>query len=704
MEFFFNPKGIALIGASENPLKGGYAILKNLITGFKGKIYPVNPRYNKIEGITCYPSVSDVPDPVDLAIVFVPGKFVPKVVKDCAQRGIKGVMIEAGGFAETGAQGQAMQQELKGFAKKAGIRLWGPNCMGLVDAVNQKVFSFVSPAIWDYLTPGDVSLIVQSGMLSGAFLIDSMSHGFMGISKVCSIGNKMDVNECELLEYLISDPDTKVIGLYLESINEGIKFTQICAASPKPIVLLKGGKSAKGARAAMGHTASMAGDGAVIKGAMAQAGVIEAKDFRQMMDICKALAAYPEVKTKGNGRVAILTYTGGAGIVSSDFMDEMNLEPATLSPETKEMLKTVFPDWMPVSNPIDLWPAVEKNGAEAAYGTAIKAACADPEVDALFIHAFAGGFALSIDMDKMKALAGDAGKPIFCWIIGTCEETKDFQIKTQRTGIPVYRELYRAVECINSVFQRKTRLDLINSRRETRLDSIKPAKADTSQLENTAIELLNTSSGVLDEHISKNILAGFGIPTTCELPVTSLETAITTAGDKILFPLVMKGILPGSVHKTEKGLVKLGIDSREKLEAAYHELKKNMGDKGSILIQEHVEGSIELIAGLIRDPQFGACVMIGFGGIMAEILNDSVFGLAPLEPYQALDLIARLKNQKLLNGFRGAAAVDKDALAGILCALGRLGCECPGVREIDINPLIIRDGRPVAVDASIIME
>ena len=513
----------------------------------------------------------------------------------------------------------------------------------------------------------------------------------------------MDVDECELLEYLISDPDTKVIGLYLESINDGKKFTQICSASPKPIVLLKGGKSAKGAQAAMGHTASMAGDGAVIKGAMAQAGVIEAKDFRQMMDICKALAAYPEVNTKGNDQVAILTYTGGAGIVSSDFMDEMNLEPATLSPETKEMLKTVFPDWMPVSNPIDLWPAVERNGAETAYGTAIKAACADPEVDALFIHAFAGGFALSIDMDKMKALTGDAGKPIFCWIIGTCEETKDFQIKTQRTGIPVYRELYRAVECMSAVFERKTRLDLINSRVK-KTKTFESNRVYNNQDKNSALELLKTSSGVLDEHISKKILAGFGIPTTNEISLTSLEATIDILGDKIDFPVVMKGMLPGSVHKTEQGLVKLGIDSRQKVETAYHELKKNMGDKGSILIQEHVDGSIELIAGLIRDPQFGACVMIGFGGTMAEILNDSVFGLAPLEPYQALDLIDRLKNQKLLKGFRGAAAVDRDALADILCALGRLGCECPQVREIDINPLIIRNGRPVAVDASIMID
>lgn len=702
MEFFFSPKEIALIGASDNPSKGGNAILKNLIKGFNGKIYPVNPRYEEIEGITCYPSVLDIPETVDLAIIFVPGKFVPQVIRDCVKRGIKGVMIEAGGFAETGPQGKIMQEELTDFARKAGIRLWGPNCMGLVDAVNNKVFSFVSPAIWEYLTPGDVSLIVQSGMLSGAFLIDSMSHGFMGISKVCSIGNKMDVDECELLEYLISDPDTKVIGLYLESISNGRKFTQICTHSPKPIVLLKGGKSPLGAKAAMGHTASMAGNNAVIKGAMAQAGITEATDFRQMMDLCRGLAAYPDIKTRGNGRVAILTYTGGAGIVSSDFMDEMMIEPAMLSPESKNALKKVFPDWMPVSNPIDLWPAVEKNGADIAYETAVRAACEDPHVDALFIHTFAGGFALDVDMQKIKDVAEDAGKPVFCWLMGSCEKSKAFQIKTQTLGIPVYREIYRAVECMNAVFKRKKRLDNTLKTKQMRTPTLKEERTFTSGKK--ALHLLETASGILDEHISKKILAGFGVPTAAETTVTSIEEAIEFTSKKIQFPVVMKGLLKDSVHKTELGLVKLGIDSPQKIQAAFNELQRATKENGYILLQEHVQGDRELIAGLIRDPQFGPCVMIGFGGIMAEILDDSVFALAPLELPQALEMIGRLKNQKLLNGFRGAAPVDRNALAEILCALGKLGHEFSKVREIDINPLIIKKGNPVAVDASIIME
>ena len=238
MDFFFRPQGVAVIGATPNQSKGGYSVLKNLIIGFKNNIYPVNPRYTEIEGLTCYESVSQVPDPVDLAIVFVPARLVPGAIRECAARGIKGVMIESGGFAETGPPGKALQDQLRALVEETGIRLWGPNCMGLVDARKGYVFSFVSPMIWDQegLIPGDVSLVVQSGMLSGGFLIDTMSHGTMGVAKVCSIGNKVDVNETEILEYLISDPDTKAIGLYLESVPQGRRFAELCQGSAKPIV------------------------------------------------------------------------------------------------------------------------------------------------------------------------------------------------------------------------------------------------------------------------------------------------------------------------------------------------------------------------------------------------------------------------------------------------------------------------------------
>jgi acetyltransferase len=267
MEFFFKPKGVAIIGASANPVKGGHFILKNVKKGFKGGIYPVNPGYKEIDGLTCYPSVSEVPAPVDLAIIFVPGPGVPAIVRECAERGIPGVMIESAGFAESGNSGKHLQKQLATILKETGIRIWGPNCMGLVDTINQHVFSFVLPSIWEggFLS-GDVSLVVQSGMLSAGFLIDIMTHGTMGISKACSIGNKADVDECDILEYLINDPATGVIGLYLESILNGRRFVDLSRRSTKPIVVLRGGKSQKGARAALSHTASLAGNNGVISG------------------------------------------------------------------------------------------------------------------------------------------------------------------------------------------------------------------------------------------------------------------------------------------------------------------------------------------------------------------------------------------------------------------------------------------------------
>lgn len=693
MNFFFEPKGIALVGATPNPKKGGYAILKNLMIGFDGGIYPVNPRYQEIEGLRCFGSVAQTPDPVDLAVVFVPGRLVPGIIRDCAERGIRGVMIESGGFAESGQEGKALQAEAAEIARAAGVRLWGPNCMGLVDAKKRRIFSFVTPTIWDELIPGEVSLIVQSGMLSGAFLIDSMTHGTMGISKVCSIGNKMDVDECELLEYLIDDPDTGTIGLYLEAIPEGRRFVDICRRSRKPIVVLKGGRSAKGAEAARSHTASLAGDDKIVAGALAQAGVLRAVDFKQMMDICRALSMHPDIQTGEQGRVAVLTYTGGAGIVSADFIDEMALELADLSPITRTALKSVFPDWMPVSNPVDLWPAVERNGAEAAFGAAVKAVCADPGVDAIFLHAFAGGFALDPNMEVLASEARAAGKPLFCWLLGNAPDARAFQSRAQELGVPVFREIRRALECMEAVFVRK-RMSMRSAAPSPSLEVPRPDRV--------AVSLIESGAGPLDEHLSKKILSAVGIPAVDETVVASVKEA-RDAASRFGFPVVMKGLIPGGVHKTESGLVRLGIDSADAAALHFEDLKKAAGESGKVLVQRQAPGGLELIAGFLRDPQFGPCVMIGAGGVLAEILDDAAFATAPIQRNEALDLMDRLKSRRLLDGFRSAPAADRERLADILIALGELGSAYPGILEIDINPLIISHGKPVAVDATVIL-
>jgi acetyltransferase len=463
MEFFFRPKGVAVIGASANPVKGGHFILKNVINGFKGGIYPVNPGYEEIEGLACYPAVSDIQDPVDLAIIFVPGTGVPAIVRECAEHGIPGVMIESAGFAEAGDSGRQLQQELLAICKETGIRIWGPNCMGLVDAVNKQVFSFVLPSIWEGgLSKGAVSLVVQSGMLSAGFLIDIMTHGTMGISKACSIGNKADVDECDILEYLIDDSETGVVGLYLESIGNGRRFVDLSRQSTKPIVLLRGGKSQKGARAALSHTASLAGNNAVISGALKQIGVVEAHDFKQMMDLCRSLSDYPEISAKGQGRVAILTMSGAAGILSSDFLESLGLTVADLSISTTTALSQIYPAWMPVSNPVDLWPAIELNGRKKVYKTAFQAVCADPNVDAVLFHSFVGGIASETEISGLVEIARSAGKPLFGWVMGKRDEVHQFRLHTRELGVPVFPELFRSVECMAAVFKRNQYLQRKN--------------------------------------------------------------------------------------------------------------------------------------------------------------------------------------------------------------------------------------------------
>jgi acetate---CoA ligase (ADP-forming) len=695
MKFFFNPRGIAVVGATASKEKGGNIIVSNLKKGYSGRVYPVNPRYKEIEGFACYPSVSDVPDPVDLAIVFVAAHMVPKMIEDCAKRNIPGVMIQSAGFSETSTKGDVLQQKAKQIAEKTGIRLWGPNCMGLVDASRRYVFSTVTPAIWDTgLFPGNVSLIAQSGMLAGAFLIDLMSHGTMGISKVCSIGNKMDVDENDLLAYLIDDPDTAAIGLYLESFTDCRRFMALSRGTNKPIVILNGGKTARGAAAALSHTASLSASGVIVSGAMAQAGIVEANDFYQLADYCKTLGMYPNIPPGNKNRVAVLTYTGAAGIVSADIMDRHGLVLSEFRAATLNELQTVFPEWMPPSNPVDMWPGIILNGSKKVYGKAMEAVCADPGVDAVFIHCFAGGFSLETDLEMMARTAGKAGKPLFCWISGERERVHQFQVSAQQHGIPVFREVMRAVECMGMLFNRP----LVNETEERPRVSqeIRRLAADAR------LNLLTSEKGALDEYVSKQLLGACGIPVVEEKQVFSLDEA-RQAATQFSYPLVAKGIVPGIAHKTESNLVRLGITSDYALETAVTSLFQTMEGRGSILIQKQVQGKIELVVGFVRDDRLGPCVMCGLGGVFAEALNDTVFGVAPLTLTDALHMIDRLQCRNMLDGYRGFDPVDKNTLGSTLVTLGNVGCAFPDIQEIDINPLIIHKGVPVAVDGLVVL-
>jgi acetate---CoA ligase (ADP-forming) len=693
MKTFFRPSSIAVIGASAREDSLGGQIITNLLYGYKEAIYPVNPNYEEIKGMRCFPTVDAIPASVDMAIVIVPAPAVPVALEACGRKGIYRVIIESAGFSETGEEGKALQDKCTAIARAAGIRVWGPNCMGLVDIPRKHFFTFMHPAIHkEGLIPGRISMVVQSGMLTAGFLADLMSDRAIGIGKACSIGNKSDVDECDILEYLLDDDETDAVALYLESIPRGRRFIELANQSSKPIVILKGGKSSAGAKAALSHTSSLAGNARLQDSVLTLAGVTIAHDFQQMMELTRALAMIPH--TPPHCRTAIMTFSGGAGILSCDLLEEQGLVVAELSYETKKELAAVFPDWLPSSNPVDLFPAFALKGPMAAYDGAFNAVVKDPQVDVIFMHYFAGLYPNYGAFSLMKEAADKAGKVLIMWVIGRRDSLRTFKRECQETSIPVHGELSRTVECLAAASRYKRREPVaVNNHTVAKLS-----------LPSGAADFLSKGKGrrVWDEFDSKQLLALCDVPVVDEWIAKTADEA-TSLAQKIGYPVVMKGLAPGEVHKTESGLVRPGIATSAVIQATFEDLMNRMNGQGRILLQRQLSIDYELIAGYLRDAQFGPCVMFGLGGIFSELQRDVVFATAPLTEEAALELMVSIKGSKLLQGFRGMKPINQKAMAGILVGLGNLGETCPQVEQIDINPLIVSRGNPVAVDASIIL-
>jgi acetyltransferase len=448
MELFVHPRSVAVIGASADRRKVGYSMQANARASLGDSCYLVNPAYKEIEGLPCYPSVEDLPVVVDLAIVFVRAPLVPEVLSACGRKGIKRVMIQSAGFAETGEQGRSLQDQCLAIAREYGVRVWGPNCMGVVNGQAKMALSFMRPTLWQKnLRPGGVSLIVQSGMLSAGFLMQILSENYFGVNLACSIGNRSDVNECDLLEYMADDPFTEVVAMYLESIADVERFRNAVKRLNRPVLLVKGGTSDQGAKAALSHTASMAGNARISEGLFRQLGILRADDFVELMDLTKAQVLWRK-KTAGT-RVAIATFSGAAGIVATDHVMAKEMTLAELSPQTVEQLKTIYPDWMEPGNPLDLWPAIEQNGVTRVYSAVSDALLSDPGVDAIHVHVFVDASLLKRDLDFLHVL-GKASKAVAFWIIGDTTCFRPFRDRVESLGIPVYTEIERGIGCLKA--------------------------------------------------------------------------------------------------------------------------------------------------------------------------------------------------------------------------------------------------------------
>lgn len=681
MDFFFNPRSVAVVGASD---KGpGSFLLGNLQRGYQGKVFPVNPNYQELGGLPCYPSVDAIPEPVDLALLLIPAKLAPETLTACVKRRVKGAIIQSAGFAEVGEKGQDLSRQALEIARQGGLRLWGPNCMGLVDVPNRRFFTLMQPAITNVVDmPGSISLVVQSGMLSAGFLADLMSRHSIGVAKVCSLGNKLDVDECDVLEYLMADPETKVVAMYLESLKRGRRFMELASSSPKPVVVLKGGVSRAGAKAALSHTASLAGNARLTSNMLAAAGVVQANDFHQMMDLALTLDSYPSLPPAG--RAAVITFSGGAGILTCDLLERYGLNLAELSPATKQGLAEIFPPWMPPDNPVDLFPAMARMGRVAALERACEIVMADPGVDLVVFHHLIGVEPKEMDLAALKARALEVGKPVVFWGLGLEPGVAAFRRKAHENSIPVYGELSRLVECLAQAAQWQPK------QKDEPIAGWTPEE-QAAQGEQT----------VYDEHESKLMLGRAGVPVVKEKTANSVSEALAAARE-LGFPVVLKGLAPGVVHKTEMGMVRLNLEDEAKLEAAAQELLGKLAGQGCLLVQKQAPGDFELIVGFMRDAQFGPVIMVGLGGVLAELEPDVVFAPAPLSQAQALALLGRIRNQKLLNGFRGMAPLNRERMAGLLVSLGLLCAENSAVKQVDLNPVMICAGEPLAVDASVV--
>lgn len=452
LDYFFNPKSVAIIGASNNTDKGGYSIIKNVTAGFKGKIYPVNKSYKEILGIPCYPDIASIPGDIDLAIYFIPSKELPDTINECAKKGVKGIIIESAGFTEVGEEGARLQKLALENAAQAGIRLWGPNCMGFIDGNRTYVFSFIDSLVWpDVLRGGNVGMIVQSGMLSAGFLLHALQEGIMGVSKVCSIGNKCDINESDILEYMINDKDTEVIACYLESLVDGRRFTSLAKTTNKPIIALMGGRSQEGAKAAQSHTASLSGNYRVTSGAFRQAGIIEVLDPAELTDMARAFAKNMPFYPRPQKGTAILTFSGGAGTITTDLMEDCGLPLAKLSAETLASVAEFFPPWNKPDHPLDLWIAIERHGFEKVFRGSLTAVIKDPAVDSIIFQSYASPLIGQEFFNELAAMTRKHEKPVVLWIEGRKDFAEHIRGLAENAGLPSFRELNRCVTVLNGM-------------------------------------------------------------------------------------------------------------------------------------------------------------------------------------------------------------------------------------------------------------
>ncbi len=696
----FYPKSIAIIGASREEGSVGHSLLANIIDSrFKGIVYPVNPKAWGILGIKCYARVLDIPERVDLAIIVVPARFVPEVLEECGEKQIKGTIVISAGFKEIGGDGVRLEEEVKKIAQKFGISLLGPNCLGVIntDPSSSLNATFGTPMP----RQGNISFISQSGALCVAVL-DYAKETKIGFSKFISMGNKAGVNENELLMYLKDDPRTDVILMYLEDLSNGREFMSIAReitthpTHPKPIIALKAGRTLLGAKAASSHTGSLAGSDKVYDAIFSQSGVQRGETLEEVFNLVKVFSTQPLPKGKN---VAIITNSGGPGILATDACIRNGLNIAPFSPTTLKVLKKVLPPSLNINNPLDLIAEAQYE----QYKLTLEAILKDQNVHSCIIIVTATAFTNVEKIAEAVVKTSKASrKPILCCLLGVYDISRAEEI-LEENCIPHYRFPEAAAKALAEMTEFTSWL----RRPKT---EIKKFKVNKPQAQRIIEQAKKEGRRFLLEHEAYEILKAYNFP-VIDFRLATNESQAIEAAKEIGFPVVLKIASPDILHKFDFGGVRLNIESQKELRRAYHEIRKKVLHKkpdasiAGFMVEKMAPEGKEVILGMNRDPQFGPILMFGLGGIYVEALEDVTFRLAPIRELTAKLMITKTKTYKILEGYRGGPVYDIDSIADCLKRLSQLVVELEDIQELDINPLFVYEkGKGcLIVDARIIL-
>ncbi|MER9052314.1 acetate--CoA ligase family protein [Mesorhizobium sp. M0923] len=698
-----SPDSIAIIGASKNPAKRGYRSLRKLLDdGYAGAIYPINPKESEICGVRCLPDLGSLPGPVDLALVCTPAATVASVIAECAAKGVRGAVVLAGGFAEAGDDGERLQETVLAAARAGRVRIIGPNTSGMFNT--HKACNLVG---FSELRKGSVGLLSQSGNMALSLVTEAQANGHVGLSTYVGVGNEADIRFDEYLDYFAADPNTNVVIAYVEGLKDGRRFLNaLRRISPeKPVVMYKSGRTSAGRSSAKSHTGALAGEYAVSEAVLRQAGAVLAHRSDEILPMAEALSLLPPLRSRG---VAILADGGGHATIAADALSERGFVLAALSGETRRGLAAILPAAASVANPVDVAGGTDAD--PSVFATCAEILLQDPSVDGLLISGLYGGYAVRFSQDLLPAeidatnligaMPRRLGKPVVVHSLYSAlqADQRPLPLLDMRcAGIPVHSSLETAVRCMQALAEYGE-----VSRAFPPMPP--PDRAEHGGVfEQVLARCRAEGRRVVLEHEGRDSLRDFGlelVPALLAADESEAEEAFLRLGGQ---PVAMKIVSRDILHKTDSGGVKLNIADITSVRRSFLEIAANAKAAvanprvaGVLVTPMAAKGGLELIIGVVRESAYGPVMMFGLGGVLVEVFRDVVFRALPISRIDAFEMLDEIKARALLDGARGGAPVDRDALADLMVSISDFVEAFPDIDELDLNPVLAyRDGLAV---------